>query len=75
MKCKSCGATDARGNTHIFRNLGGKRRYHESNTRRYECSNCGHRFLSVETYHRDILPTESEESCAKRLPDPQPNGN
>lgn len=74
MKCRNCGATDARGDHRVFQNLGGKRRYHESNTRRYECLECGHRFVSVETYHRDVLRPEEDERIP-RLPQPQQHGD
>jgi transcriptional regulator NrdR family protein len=54
MKCPKCKTSDSEDAPHVFRNLGGKRRHPKSNTRRYECTSCGHRFVSVETYLRDI---------------------
>jgi len=58
MKCPECGATDAE-NPHVLKNMGGKQRHPETNTRRYECQSCGHRFLSAEQYHRPVHPRDA----------------
>lgn len=62
MKCPNCGVSDAGEDPHVFNNLGGKQRYRECNTRRYECTNCGQRFLSVERYLREIVQRQDDES-------------
>jgi transcriptional regulator NrdR family protein len=74
MRCPECQNSDANGETYLFRNLGGKRRYAGFNTRRYECTDCGHRFMSVERYHRDIIPAHPQgENAPDEASSPSPS--
>jgi len=47
MQCPQCESED-------LNNLGGKRKYDNFDTRRYECGECGNRFMTLEKYHRPI---------------------
>lgn len=73
MTCDRCGISDADGNPYVFKNLGDKKRYASGNTRRYECTSCGHRFVTMESYHRHVIRQPSDAlqlGTLEQLPTP-----
>ncbi len=53
-QCKNKGFIPTDDVARPLHNLGGKEKFAGFDLRRYVCMQCGHRFLTVEKYHRDI---------------------
>ena len=65
MKCPKCGNKDYQpleGYYRGIKNLGNKEQYDTVDYRRYVCLQCGYKFLTAETFFREMGTRNAEQA-------------